>query len=390
MTSRSRRKRRTTARSTPTTRRVSSRRTERASSIARIILFPHSTTLALLALLTPILLADVAKAASPSTEYSATERGAKLAWLPYRPSSQTARRLARTSTARTAYEQDAAVTDDPHQDPFGDRLAQPRGDLSRVSDVSRRRTSQLEPQPIGHPNALAQFDPPNPTGDVAPPARPPLLPLFTPEAKPAEPKQTKPEEDKTKPEEPAISKPANQPPLQPGEIPPVHGSEPVPEFQGGLHTQTKPQPEDECPPSGQFSAIHEISVNAPLPPGEVPLECHLKHETYVARNWSPMTYAWKASGACHKPLYFEDVQLERYGHSWGPYLQPVISQGHFFLTVPILPYLMGVHPPHECLYTLGYYRPGSCAPYMIDPLPISARGALLEAGVWTGAALLVP
>ena len=84
------------------------------------------------------------------------------------------------------------------------------------------------------------------------------------------------------------------------------------------------------------------------------------------------------------------MQLERYGHSWGPYLQPVISQGHFFLTVPILPYLMGVDPPCECIYTLGYYRPGSCAPYMLDPLPISARAGLLEAGVWVGGVFLVP
>ena len=33
------------------------------------------------------------------------------------------------------------------------------------------------------------------------------------------------------------------------------------------------------------------------------------------------------------------------------------------------------------MYTLGYYRPGSCAPYMLDPLPISVRAGLMEAGV---------
>ena len=51
---------------------------------------------------------------------------------------------------------------------------------------------------------------------------------------------------------------------------------------------------------------------------------------------------------------------------------------------------MGVYPPNECMYTLGYYRPGSCAPYMIEPVPISVRGALWEAGAWVGAAYLVP
>ena len=84
------------------------------------------------------------------------------------------------------------------------------------------------------------------------------------------------------------------------------------------------------------------------------------------------------------------MHLERYGHSWGPFLQPVISGGHFFLTVPVLPYKMGLALPGECMYTLGYYRPGSCAPYMLDPLPLSIRAALLEGGAWVGAAAVIP
>ena len=113
-------------------------------------------------------------------------------------------------------------------------------------------------------------------------------------------------------------------------------------------------------------------------------------KTLRPSTWAPTTFAWKASGVCHKPLYFEDVHLERYGHSWGPYLQPIISGGHFFLSVPVLPYKMGLYPPCECVYTLGYYRPGSCAPYMLDPLPLSIRAGLAEAGVWTGLVYLIP
>jgi hypothetical protein len=142
--------------------------------------------------------------------------------------------------------------------------------------------------------------------------------------------------------------------------------------------------------TAEFKPISEISNQIAAKEGNFPPECPIKSGEFTPRSWSPTNYAWTASGLCHKPLYFEDVQLERYGHSWGPYLQPIISQGHFFLTVPILPYLMGVEPPCECMYTLGYYRPGSCAPYMIDPLPISVRAGLLEAGAWTGAAFLLP
>ena len=142
----------------------------------------------------------------------------------------------------------------------------------------------------------------------------------------------------------------------------------------------------------KFKPMSEISCDISIK-GKKPGRCPMAAWELPDRQttgWAPVTFTWKASGLCHKPAYFEDVHLERYGHSWGPYLQPVISGGHFFLTVPILPYKMGLYPPNECIYTLGYYRPGSCAPYMLDPLPLSLRAALFEAGAWTGMAFLIP
>lgn len=93
---------------------------------------------------------------------------------------------------------------------------------------------------------------------------------------------------------------------------------------------------------------------------------------------------WTAAATSNKPLYFEEEQLERSGHSWGPYVQPAASAVHFFATVPLLPYLMAIYPPEECQYSLGYYRPGNCAPYYLDPFPVSVRGAMVEATFWTG------
>jgi hypothetical protein len=112
----------------------------------------------------------------------------------------------------------------------------------------------------------------------------------------------------------------------------------------------------------------------------LPVECVLDQSGYRPRSWAPSTFVWKASALCHKPTYFEDEHLERYGHSFGPILQPVVSAGHFFGTFPLLPYKMGLVPPNECLYTLGYYRPGNCAPYMLDPIPWSVRAAAMQAG----------
>ena len=124
--------------------------------------------------------------------------------------------------------------------------------------------------------------------------------------------------------------------------------------------------------------------------GEVPKECPLLADGYEPRTWCDSLYMWKASSLCHKPLYFEEVALERYGHTWHPFLQPIISGAHFFGTLPILPYKMGVEPPGECIYALGYYRPGDCAPKMIYCLPLSLRGALYEAAAVTGAVYVLP
>lgn len=115
---------------------------------------------------------------------------------------------------------------------------------------------------------------------------------------------------------------------------------------------------------------------------DFPCDCKLGGNVfapkYERRQFARTTFTWKATGVCHKPLYFEDVQLERYGHSWNPVAQPFLSAAHFFVSVPLLPYSMGLNPPSECVYSLGYYRPGSCAPYMLEPIPFSLRAAVYQ------------
>jgi hypothetical protein len=122
----------------------------------------------------------------------------------------------------------------------------------------------------------------------------------------------------------------------------------------------------------------------------LPKECLIEQVDYQPRAWTALTMTWKASNLCSKPRYFEEVNLERYGHTAGPWLQPVVSSAHFFANIAVTPYKMGIHPPNECQYALGYYRPGNCAPWILPPVPISARGALLQAGVMSGAIGLIP
>ena len=122
----------------------------------------------------------------------------------------------------------------------------------------------------------------------------------------------------------------------------------------------------------------------------LPQECLIEQQAYVPRSWQHSKVTWKASNLCHKPLYFEEVNLERYGHTAGPFVQPVVSTAHFFFNIAVLPYKMGVHQPHECQYALGYYRPGNCAPWICPPIPISLRGGLYQAAAMTGAFWVIP
>jgi hypothetical protein len=49
-----------------------------------------------------------------------------------------------------------------------------------------------------------------------------------------------------------------------------------------------------------------------------------------------------------------------------------------------------MNPPGECMYALGYYRPGSCAPWLIPPIPLSVRGAAAQAGAVAAGVLILP
>lgn len=142
------------------------------------------------------------------------------------------------------------------------------------------------------------------------------------------------------------------------------------------------------------SRIAEIDLRI-LPTGaageDYPIECGIDDGTpFADRQWDQVCYMWKASALCHKPLYFENVQLERYGHSWGPALQPIVSGVHFFTRIPAIPYMMGIQAPNECVYTLGHYRPGSCAPYLIEPIPFTWRAAALQGAAVSGVVFGLP
>ena len=121
-----------------------------------------------------------------------------------------------------------------------------------------------------------------------------------------------------------------------------------------------------------------------------PKQCRIDNSPYEQRAWESLDFHWRASAVAHKPVYFEDAQLERHGHTLGPWLQPMRSGAHFFTNIAILPYHMGIHPWNECQYALGYHRPGSIAPRVKPAFPISKKAALIQAGSVLGGAFIIP
>ncbi len=137
-----------------------------------------------------------------------------------------------------------------------------------------------------------------------------------------------------------------------------------------------------------FARLSDADLAAVADFWKIPSACSVGNRGSAYRSWNPQTFSWTASSLCHKPLYFENIQLERYGHSHGPFIQPVQSVAHFFVSLATLPYQTSIHPANECEYALGLYRPGDCAPWLKDPFPISLDGLRRQSLITTGLILI--
>ncbi len=161
-----------------------------------------------------------------------------------------------------------------------------------------------------------------------------------------------------------------------------------------------PADESQSQPGTQIKPLVRLGTSiAPLTEGDLPAN---RAEPFFAdqgrimavdapnRDWLQYSYYWAATGFYHQPLYFEEVNLERYGHTSCHCLQPVLSGAHFFATIPILPYKMALDHPNECVYTLGHYRPGSCAPWQRHPCRVTPDALFVEGASVAGLILLIP
>jgi hypothetical protein len=110
-----------------------------------------------------------------------------------------------------------------------------------------------------------------------------------------------------------------------------------------------------------------------------------------ATDWNWSVVEWAAPNTFSNPRYFEDRMLERHGlQHHCTHLQPLASGARFFLTIPMLPYLMTISEGCECEYTLGYYRPGSCTPAFCQRPPYDRRAMVMEALSISGVMIAFP
>lgn len=100
---------------------------------------------------------------------------------------------------------------------------------------------------------------------------------------------------------------------------------------------------------------------------------------------------WYSPAMRHKPLYFEQPNLERYGsHLGGQCEASLEAAAHFVGSTLALPYQVAAQPPSSCVYTLGVYRPGNCNPHFFHVSPLSVKGLAAQGAAVTGLVFLFP
>lgn len=151
--------------------------------------------------------------------------------------------------------------------------------------------------------------------------------------------------------------------------------------QRSLNVQPRSRDPQATPPRTPESQARKQMAQTPV----------VRHDTGMGRNWGMMAYLWEAPAYYRSPLYFEEVQLERYGNEV-PFVQPVVSGAHFVGSLATLPYQMATEGNGVCaeVYDLHCDRPGDCVPYSWQRLPWSYTGAAAQTGTILGLVFVIP
>jgi hypothetical protein len=195
--------------------------------------------------------------------------------------------------------------------------------------------------------------------------------------------------------------------MQPGQLPSLLTQQPRGQ------PAPPPEPTDQAPGRlatvQRIKSIRDISLNiaapavyddrgAPVtPPADIAaqtLPILAQQRPFVRGEMINYGFDWQPEPIglefCYQPLYFEDVNLERYGRSWGIF-QPAISAIRFYNQIPLVPYRVFSQPARRCTYHAHWTLPGYRIPSRErPPLHPSVLGAASETLAVAGLILLIP
>lgn len=115
----------------------------------------------------------------------------------------------------------------------------------------------------------------------------------------------------------------------------------------------------------------------------------LSKEPWRPRAFPPMVEFVEPAYVCHRRLYFEQPNFERYGYDFGV-LQPAMNLGVFYYDVFMFPYhaFSDLHNCTEC--NVGKCLPGDPAPMLYTPERFSVTGTIGQAAAIVGGLYLFP
>lgn len=145
---------------------------------------------------------------------------------------------------------------------------------------------------------------------------------------------------------------------------------------------------------GLATSISSISLTGEALPepfdtaGQLP-GSRLVERQYIGAPWSNGHPPRNTYPICYQPLYFEDPNMERCGHSCGC-LTELMSAVHFAGRIPALPYLIASSPPHDCVRSLPDCPTCSAfGPEAYWPAP-SIHASAFQAAATVGLIFLIP
>lgn len=150
-------------------------------------------------------------------------------------------------------------------------------------------------------------------------------------------------------------------------------------------------------PDALTRTVSQVSVDIRPPQGELPTDlaaaafaASAEADEELAHAGRPETsVSWTPWTLCYRPLYFEEVALERYGSTVGC-IQPGVSAVHFFFGVGLLPYKIVSRFPTSCQCSNGFARCGDAPPPGYIDNQIHPDAAVIEAALLAGIVLALP